>query len=450
MLLIELPPEILGEIIRHYVNDVGVATAWKTRDVCDKFKVSITYEILAKQPESSFLGRRWDKGSQYVLRQNLGSYIRYRMQHPHGARSLVPDFVRTVVSKLMAACGKSDAATREAYTDMVINLIVGNSESVYTAITAPLGTSTFDSASKEFTGDAINSTAFDAAAFLGNLEAVRVLLPNVRVQGREYSALGHSLSLPALKGHIHILKAVLKYRIERGETLNKYMVRQAIDVAVKNRHTGCATFLLNVYTKYCQTSRMKDSYVFNAFNYALRLGLNSKNEQLMVAAFRVKFGRGLVALYLDAWDHVICSENWFSAKFLVEHGLINPNQEYRTDWVDDLYAEWETPLTVAVKTGQPDLVQMLLDPGGDPNGSPGMRHKPHWDAVQNEYWDIVVELVKRGAEEGYDDPVDESGHCVYENYNGSERKHLKIRPMIEPGPTQEELFHDAPDSCKAG
>ncbi|KAH7082372.1 hypothetical protein FB567DRAFT_605754 [Paraphoma chrysanthemicola] len=99
--LLDLPPEIFGQVIHELVSKIGANRAWRVREVCRAFASAIAFNVLSQQPRKAFLKSKSNpKTKGTVLSNNAGIYLYYRTKVALDAKPELPAMVRGMVAYL--------------------------------------------------------------------------------------------------------------------------------------------------------------------------------------------------------------------------------------------------------------------------------------------------------------------------------------------------------------
>ncbi|KAF2020486.1 hypothetical protein BU24DRAFT_403593 [Aaosphaeria arxii CBS 175.79] len=267
--LLDVPPEVLEQIIRLYVDDVGVVKAWLRRDVCKTFKSFIQFEILAKQPLQAFQGVSFTPLTIYqrgestysrgmydpyrthflaIRSENVhirSEYLQYRIKQLNGCHPFVPSSIQAIVNDFVESSKDRQNYPMEKCIEILCR--VTSNLPIWSLLWR-----SWDSSSHNLDGSRVcNVDRIAAAASIGDLHLLQKLILDHPLDVQQESVvLGYPLECAVIEGKegsvvhlMHNLKKTKKtYRV-------RDLLHRAIIAAMRMKTNSTLELLLHIVQK---------------------------------------------------------------------------------------------------------------------------------------------------------------------------------------------------------
>ncbi|KAF2125634.1 hypothetical protein P153DRAFT_359982 [Dothidotthia symphoricarpi CBS 119687] len=257
-----LPPEILQQIARLYVNNVSVAEAWRMRETCKSVRLCIEYEVLARQPLGAFLHATPIRINRKILEWNIDKYLFHRVDSLYGAYPFIPNFIRTMVDILVQAAGRDTQEVRLRYTESLCKTFADTYKDAFDCITTDMTVSIARGKVSTSLFDTDNvHTRVAAAAAVGSCRAIGIFVAGAyEMLWRDYNLsewdslpFGSPLNAATFCGRLTVVKAIIKRsEVHKGDMSDKFfpdVCEQVLINSIEWQQEHIAKFLLEHYNK---------------------------------------------------------------------------------------------------------------------------------------------------------------------------------------------------------
>jgi ankyrin repeat protein len=333
----------------------------------------------AKSPRLTLKAQAAAKASRTLLKNNLGTFLFHRANALHGAPKLLPHFIRDMTAHLMDAADEHGEQTRRDYSRALSDTMANDYDHAFYCIADNIGsTHELNNGSCFNTQDLVNRTA--AAAAVGNLylfeEAGK---QDQQVLWATSAAFGHPLKVASLRGHLHIVEALVESAIAHCESnrtsfpLNQKVMIQAIGVALTRGHKAIVERLLEVYEKHIEAT-FNELCLKEWLPIVVRTG-----DYKLMRRFLAKIHP--LARYSDP-IYAAFALNCTTLRSLVmcraffEFGALELNAKRGAH---------RYPLHTAIKANNVKIIKQLLDLGANPNGGVQKVRNPEYDDRNPKY-----------------------------------------------------------------
>ncbi|KAF2115900.1 ankyrin repeat-containing domain protein [Lophiotrema nucula] len=386
MELLDFPPEMFQRIVHEFVSEVGVDKAWKLREVCKTFAGEIRHDIVANQPLTAFQRRP----SSYRSTENklatcvAGDILLHRTKKLLDVNPLLPNLIQDTVKALLRYGNHGEEPLEQSYLKELC-LIIPKSLNVM-AILRSGQLDRMDS-NTQLMIQPVDELA--AAVAMKNLGLVRALLLQIPFVGHEPSHLfGNPLIHAATRGYTDIISAILHENwIQATEaTLNEPKTKEIFNRALTSTILSGRLEATKVFVQWYQSR--KTVVPKKEYNTWLKNAIFVGNLKTLDYLLGVRI-TGEPRVTLTAFKKACSRERIDIVSALFGKGRMAPNTPKSKT----------SPLYYAIRTGDVEIVGIVLKAGANPNGctTPDKTYPPLIQAAMCGGREMVDLLLGRGA-----------------------------------------------------
>ncbi|KAL1797130.1 hypothetical protein ACET3X_003736 [Alternaria dauci] len=388
MELLDLPAEILANVIRFCVDEDNVREASMQRQTCKTFKRHLDYEVFATMPVRSF-NREGKTSARTLLKNKLADHLIHRVMNINklrGAQGFLPTFLKNCLELLRF---------------MKVLLAVACSNAYFLTTSKPASLSVHPDLPKfDFVSGSGVVDQIAVVAAIGRLDMVHALSS---FYGTEYlwyhsHPFGYPLAAAAGGNHtqvVHALLADLEYNYQSDlEPEYRTALISAIKISLIRQHTDMFLFLVDQYRlRFPATfhlslrSWLVDAAVYpdaSVYSHLTTLPGND-NMRKHIRPFETACRYAYAPYIRRFFDKRILTVN---TVFPVAKGAH--------------LSRTETPLSLAIGAGTWRSVEVLLTMGADANGIAKCLRSdlPLYRALEANKEDVFILLLLWGADVG--------------------------------------------------